>query len=476
MQGLRVFSIYKTSAALLVVLAVALLYVLVHDVDLFLQLVLSCLLMLPLVHSVVAKRDFFTPINIFCVLYGMGFALVPLLQRVGWVMSDPAYAHYDASFATRTSLLSIVAILLVYLAYYEGRVAGAVASTLPSLTHSINRGRTIILITLLFLVSGGAFVMLMSQIEVHHFIEYFIYTNVSAHGRGHIAFFASLYLIAGFIAVMGLWSPHIDRRRFFVLSFTSAIVLALLSRSRGQVLVLIFVALVFYNYRVKRMSATALMSALCGMLIFVFLIAQFRGSQNFQATKSNIANTFGGLFEEHQATAVLLSEYAQEHISHFYGQVFIENAVIALIPRKIWPSKPESYGGLAIVDAIVPNRQPGYYYTVGPFAVAYADFGYVGVLISMLMIGFLMRVVYEYLKKNIHHDGMVLWYALFCFSLWAFMRGGFGFMPVILQQTILVIVLYTLIANSYVFRPKNAHMTSGALRGSMIEGRPMSSS
>ena len=120
MQGLRVFSIYKTSAALPVALAVALPYVLVHDVDLFLQLVLACLLILPLVRSIVARCDFFAPINIFCVLYGIGFVLAPLLQRVGWVMSDPAYAHYDASFATRTSLLSIVAILLVYLAYYEG--------------------------------------------------------------------------------------------------------------------------------------------------------------------------------------------------------------------------------------------------------------------------------------------------------------------------------------------------------------------
>ncbi|MFH1430729.1 MAG: O-antigen polymerase [Candidatus Uhrbacteria bacterium] len=422
----------------------------------FVCVVVLCIALSPALSAAVRRRDLFSPINIFGALYGVSFGLVPLLQLSGWVSLDHAYAHYDTAFGLRASILSIVALLVTLLGYYEGHVARMFAEKLPSLRNRMRSGRMRIIMIGLILISAAALAVRMSQIDVQHISEYFIYTNVSASGYGHIAFFVTLYLFAGLVASVGMFRATKGRRRLFVVVFLLALVLAALSRARGQVLLLLFVVMVIYNYRVRRIGAVRMVSAFVGMLIFAFAMGQFRGAQDFQMTKMNIANSFGGLFAEHQATAVLLSQYSRENPAYLYGKIFVEDTAFSLIPRKIWTTKPIYYGGIVVTDTLIPNRQPGYHYTEGPFGAAFADLGYIGVFIAMLMIGWLMRVAYEYLRKNIHHDGVLLWYALFCFDLWAFLRGGFGFIPVIMMHTILVVVLYTFIARTFVVQSKMA--------------------
>ncbi|MBI4433254.1 oligosaccharide repeat unit polymerase [Candidatus Uhrbacteria bacterium] len=436
------------------------------EADAFLQCVVVVISAFPFVRAAIAREDFFSPIIIFSALFGTSFGVVPLLQRGGWVMVDPAYAHVASEFSVRASLLSIVAILLVYVAYYEGRVAEVIVRALPMLRSTINVARTKLVVVVLFLVSGSALLMVMRQIQVHDFTEYFIYSNVSAYGRGHLAFFATLYQVAGFIALMGMWSPQARRRRFFVLAFVLALIPALLSRARGQVVLLMMVWLVFVNYRVRRWDLLQMTGVMAVVLVFSFFMAQYRGAQHFAATKENVAETFGGLFTEHQATAALLSVYATTDAPRYYGRIAMEDTVLSLIPRKLWSTKPERYGSVLVTDLIVPNRQHGYYYTIGPFGAAYADFGYVGVCISMLAIGFFMRVAYAFLRRNVHHDGVVLWYGLFCFTLWAFVRGGFGFMPVFMSNSILAIVLYVVVANIVTLQPRSM------LRGRLLVSRP----
>lgn len=454
-------SIPRYGIAALILLAVPLFYFLFTDVDIFLPLITLGIAALPIVYSVFTKRDLLSPINIFCFLYGMSFGLVPLLQQLDWIALDPAYAPYSPSFGRAAHLLGLAGLLLVFFGYYEGKIAKSFVRILPTLKQLINPSRTKIVIVILFSISFFSFLnfALQYNIPVQRVTDYLIYTNISAFGRGHLAFLALFYLYAGFIAIIGMFSRQIKHRRFFLIAFLLAAVLAFLSKSRGQVLLLVFLALVFFNYRIKRWDALKLASVFGAMLIVIFLMSQLRGSLDFSITKRNVANTFSGLFTEHQATAALLSQYSKEQQPHFYGKLLLDDTVLSLIPRKIWPTKPEQYGSVLITDIIVPDRQPGFFYTIGPFGAAYADFGYVGVAIAMLVFGFIMRVVYDYLKKNISHDGMLLWYAFFLFYIWAFMRGGWGFMPVILEKTILVFILYPLVANYFILQPKNSSST-----------------
>ncbi|MDO8649686.1 MAG: hypothetical protein Q7R81_07990, partial [Candidatus Peregrinibacteria bacterium] len=173
------------------------------DVRVYLHLLLLSFAALPLLYAVFTKEDLFAPITIFSALYGLSFAAVPLLQLAGWVKLDTAYAPYGVAFDTRAALMSIIGLLLVYSAYYEGKIAQVVVGTLPVLRSVIHERRMAGVIAALFLMSGAGFAVLVSQVQVDHFLEYFIYTNVSSSGRGHIAFFATLYGVAGFLALMG---------------------------------------------------------------------------------------------------------------------------------------------------------------------------------------------------------------------------------------------------------------------------------
>jgi len=448
------FSLPTYWIAILIFLAVPLFYFLFTDIDVFLPLITLGVTAFPIGFSILKRRDILSPINIFCFLYGISFGAVPFLQQFDWIALDPAYARHSPLFGRMAHFLGLAGIIFIFLGYYEGKIARAFCKILPTLKRDVNFRRLKTFIIIPFFISGVAFFLFIQfyEIKVSNFTEYFIYTNISAFGRGHLAFFASFYLFAGFIALMGIFNPQIKRRRFFIAAFFLAVFLAFLSRSRGQVLLLIFLFLVFYNYKVKKLHLIKITSIFVLILLLIFLIAQFRGSLSFQATKQNIANTFAGLFAEHQATATLLSEYYKEDTSHFYGKIFIEDTILSLIPRRIWPTKPEQYGSIFITNIIIPNRQPGFFYTIGPFGTAYADFGYMGIFIVMLFFGFVMRVVYDYFKKNKEHSGMLLWYGIFCFNLWAFMRGGWGFMPIILENTIIVVILYSLITNRFILK------------------------
>ena len=467
----HILPILRYEIIALIFLVVPLFYFLFTDLDIFLPLITLGIAAFPIVYSVFRRRDLLSPINIFCFLYGMSFGLVPLLQQFNWIVFDPAYALYDTSFGRAAHLLGLAGILFVFLGYYEGTIAKTFTHLLPTLKHPINPWRTKIIIVTLFLISGLSFLFfaLRYDIGIQHIIDYFIYTNISAFGRGHLAFLALLYLYAGFIAIIGMFFRQIKHRRFFLIAFLLAAVLAFLSKARGQVLLLVFLVLVFFNYRIKRWDALKLASVFIAMLIVIFLIAQWRGPLDFSITKRNIANTFVGLFTEHQATATLLSQYSKEQQPHFYGKLLLDDAVLSLIPRKIWSTKPERYGNIFVTDIIVPNRQPGFFYTIGPFGTAYADFGYVGILIAMLVFGFIMRVVYDYLKKNISHDGMLLWYALFVFYIWMFGRVGWGFIPVILEKTILVLILYSLITNRFILQPRTSLLAKNTTENTIVK-------
>ncbi len=244
---------------------------------------------------------------------------------------------------------------------------------------------------------------------------------------------------------MAIFDEKVKRKNIFWFFIMLSIFIAILSRSRGHLVLLSFITLIFYNYRVKRINFLNLLKIFIIILIMVFLIAQFRGSKDFRITKKNISNAFGGLFTEFQATATLLSQYERRRLEHYNGQIFFQDVALSLIPRKIWPEKPKLYGGVFVTDILIPNRQPGFYYTVGTFGGSFADFGYIGVILMMFFAGFFMRIGYDYMMKNIENDFILLIYAIFCFYLWAFIRGGLGSIPVLVEKLFPIILIYLLI-------------------------------
>jgi oligosaccharide repeat unit polymerase len=409
-------------------------------------LILFLLLALPIVNSIRRSRgNLLSAINLFRVLYMISFVIVPVLIGIGLVSDDPAYANYEKIYESKASILSIVALLAVYCSYYLGRTTSRnICQLLPGFDRVLNERRARLTVGIIWIVSTVSFAYLIknSGLSVGHFSEHFIYTNVSTFGKGHLAILCYSFVFASVLCVIAIFSQRINRKNFFIFFLLLGTLLAILTRSRGQVIYLLFVALVVFNYRVRRVTASHLATAFILVLAISFSVAQFRGQRDYSITRSNMHESFGGLFTEYQATAALLSEYETQRLGHFHGRLIFEDLVVSLIPRKIWRGKPELYGGIFLTNILIPNRQDGFYYTIGPFGTAFGDFGYPGVMLAMLLAGLLLRIADDYMGKNRENDYTLLIYAICCFFIWAFLRGGFSALPTLLQTLIPAMMAY----------------------------------
>ncbi len=110
-------------AGLIAVLLAVFCLLVVFKVDLVVVLFLVLLLAAPVVHSAVCRQDLMSPINLFALLYMISFVAMPMLSESGLVSTDPAYVSYDKSYEFKTRLLSIFALLFLYLGYYENIVS-----------------------------------------------------------------------------------------------------------------------------------------------------------------------------------------------------------------------------------------------------------------------------------------------------------------------------------------------------------------
>lgn len=408
-------------------------------------LILSILLALPIVGSIRSRGNLVIAINLFCALYMMSFVIVPILIGLGLVSEDPAYAGYEKVCGLKTRILSIMALLAVYCSYYLGRTASRkIGQLLPGFDRVLNERRARLTVIVIWLASAVSFACLIrsSGLSVGHFSEHFIYTNVSTFGNGHLAILCYSFAFASVLCVVAIFSQRIQRREFFMFFLVLGTLLSIMTRARGQVVYLLFVVLVVRNYRVRRATVSHLATVFILILAISFLVVQFRGRRDFGITKINMSESFGGLFTEYQATATLLSEYETQRLGHFHGRLIFEDLVVTLIPRRIWRGKPELYGGVLLTDILVPHRQFGFYYTVGPFGTAFADFGYLGVMLAMLLAGFLLRIADDYMQGNRENDYILLIYAICCFCIWAFLRGGFSALPTLLQTLIPAMMVY----------------------------------
>lgn len=417
------------------------------NVELILFLSLFILLCIPISYSIIKKKDLLSPLNLFCFLYMLSFFITPILNHLRLIADDPAYVRYDKVYELKTQALSIAGLVFLYFGYIEGFIFSKITSPSLTLKTRVNYHKAKILVIFIFLISLFSFLYLANNfnIKVKDFTEYFIYTNVASLGRGHVAFLCYSYIFAFFICIISIFDRK-KRDGFFILFIALSFLLAILTRSRGHVVMLIFIYLIFYNFKVKKVNLPRLMKVFIILLFIIFFIGQFRGARNFQLSKENISNTFGGLFTEFQATAALISQYEKNGYEYYKGRILFEDIFLSLIPRAIFPSKPNIYGGIVVTDKIIPNRQPGFYYSTGIFGSSYADFGYLGVFIMMFLFGLFMKLWYNFVIKNKENAFVILIHAVFSFSLWAFLRGGPGAIPSLLQFLIPAISIYFIIS------------------------------
>jgi len=191
---------------------------------------------------------------------------------------------------------------------------------------------------------------------------------------------------------------------------------------RGVVISAAAIPLVFYHYRVKRISGTK--AAIVIVLVYLFInglsVVRFTSDpkQMWDAMRDEI--TYHGFeFAKLKSSGELLvgtnlmrliSGLEDGETDFTYGSSVVTELLV-FVPRAFYPNRP-----LPLSEKFVNVFYPHVYSSGGGYGFfilqeGYWSFGIVGVLIFMFIYGFSVQMVYQWFSKNMHHDCVGLLYS-----------------------------------------------------------------
>ncbi len=114
--------------------------------------------------------------------------------------------------------------------------------------------------------------------------------------------------------------------------------------------------------------------------------------------------------------------YVPRYVDYLYGLTYYR-VLFFLIPRSLWPEKPENITSEYVFQFIHPN--PGEY-SVAPLLLGelYWNLGFFGVMFGMFMIGIFIRFLHNNMDAIVHNSLTFALFATFLLVIPQVMRGG----------------------------------------------------
>jgi oligosaccharide repeat unit polymerase len=173
----------------------------------------------------------------------------------------------------------------------------------------------------------------------------------------------------------------------------------------GRTRALLLVLSVFAFYHLERQEKPALWQILVLVFLVFYIIVGsmgfYRGlnqgmGRSLQRDAFTIGDAWDTLIEGSQIsiTTALIVEYVPEQVDYFWGASYL-NLFTQPIPRFLWPGKPRE---IIVDDTFIGLWPRG---TAMPFWLGfYLNFGPVGVVLGMALLGWLSRIPYESLRQK----------------------------------------------------------------------------
>lgn len=359
------------------------------------QLSFLALLLFSVLAALYGIRRYRTPFNPLTFFSGYHIGLITLVS--GWVayrnLSAGAYTEADMMSAT---LLSGVYLLGVTLAYYLrtgalvhifGNLMRFCGLSYESIARRFSRFKFILLMIgavasfiALALVGGGGSLWLTNSRQAY-----------ITYRAGAGPFYAATQWFLMFALAYYLWARRPQRLRLVI---TAAIfsVLFYFMGSKGHILAVIMLALIYYNFMVKPFSTAKCLLLAPLLFLGVLILLVMQGSFD------NLADAIYYFNDYFATTAQFLARFDEFGLMH--GRGFLSDFWF-FVPRALYPDKPFEYGVILIHKVLFPGAAatgstPG----ILPWALAYLDFGGIGVFLSGLAIGLWQKIVYEHYLRN----------------------------------------------------------------------------
>jgi hypothetical protein len=403
---------------------------------------------------VALKYRFFDPLEpvwLYSIIFFLEFVLKPLLtlgdpHRFGFTMLP---LDYDNMRVSRSLMIAGGGLLAFYCGYYFSLRAKGVP--IYRLSDKWKPGREIFM-TLFGLAAFMYAVNFFFSRVGYSFSA--IYLNRAATGglSGELSFLIHIF---GWIAVLIPFRRCLVKRDLLAwIGFAGLLTIVMTGFSIfGARWTLFFVPVslvVISHYVVSRLSAIKI--GLIFSLVFAGSAAfgAFRGSFDFgrlalSSTVTNIADEIAGFADWDIFLAI--QEFYPEYRPYYNGRLASE-AVLWLVPRSVWPTKPIQYGSGRIQDDIAPNlrilgAEGGYTGTSisqSTIGEGYADFGVPGALLYMALFGVVWGWVYRIARDNSFSFPLAATYSLMYILLPLCVRG--------FSSSIIIMALWGLLATS----------------------------
>lgn len=283
---------------------------------------------------------------------------------------------------------------------------------------------------------GAGFVFMLSVLYMLAFVAY-LGTTIGKNGEEKESRISHYILVAAVLATSLILSVGLASRRYVAEPVLALIIVYLVTRGRG-------VALAIFSV-IATVMAAPLLQSLRYMDINIILDSDKSISESFlqiidlRYFLTIVSSSFEGV--DHLAAYIEKAGWFGVLFGTDGGVAWIYNAVLSLVPRGLWPSKPEIYGSVAQQYFLYPwMYEDGAGTTT--FPVSYVtDFIFgLGVLVGLVMAFFLgrvLKVLHLYMwGRHVHFVAQGV--SLFVFiNMFNVLRGGTGF----LQSVVMLLVV-----------------------------------
>lgn len=290
------------------------------------------------------------------------------------------------------------------------------------------------------------------QIRRGFSLTYIMSGGLAGEQSGAVSESSLMFLSYFRYACVGAWAAAFaygQNRAAKITAFVMLLAIVFFSGTRAAILVPILVPIVIHYIHKGKSPSLASLGIAVALLVLLFAVMQVvRGGvaagTGFDIDGSTLDDLFSPFYAEIDDFKVFYSilGVVPERHGFLYGSQMIFYSLVLLIPRAIWPGKPmpqvydivnATYGSQAVLDGVA-------YPNLGEY---YAEFGVIGVIVCMFVLGLLCRYARNlYVKRRGLSLSLVfyslIYGALFQIIIRGYMPQNFTMMLFLLSPVVLI--------------------------------------
>lgn len=393
-----------------------------------------CIGLLLLIKACKSGIYLFEPFSMVTFVYSLNLLFAPLIQfSMGNTSRFGIDVSSNAFLATAVATFGYIAFFAAYELYHPK--CHAKQRRLTDISEAIHNKQSAIIANIALILWIFSYIMCVSNYLSRGYSLLYIIFAGFGQSLDSVASEDSLAFLAYFkYALVGCWmcifvfgDNKVQKAILFVFSF----LMLLFGGSRSS-LILLLLAPIAYCY-IKRHSAPRIRTLVivAAFLVFAFAIIQVartdvRLGMGIDLSGYTLESIFTPYLNEVETYKLYYALYNvfPEKMDYLMGEQMFGQTLTMLIPRTIWPDKPEAiiytivYLALGLEAVLRGNAYP----FIGEL---YAEFGIPGCVIGMLILGLICKRMIILIKRSRSRKFSLIIYCLMFAALFQFMIRGY---------------------------------------------------